>query len=246
MKVIPIALLLIASCTACTSTKTNSSKNNAAESTNSATISATTENGYQPLFNGKTTAGWHSYGKTVVGEEWKVADGLLYVDTNIKDGRDLVTDDEYENFDLKYEWKISKNGNGGVMFHVKDDAVKYHATYVTGPEIQILDNDGHPDGKITKHRAGDLYDLVKSSSEPVLPVGSFNAAQIISNNGKLDIFLNGVNVVSTTMFDDNWKSLIAGSKFKDMPDFGTFKTGKISLQHHGNPVWFRNIRIKKL
>ena len=247
MKVIPIALFLFTSVTACNSSKTNSSKSSVADVTNPIGVAPKTEAGFKVLFDGKTTTGWHSYGKNTVGDAWKVEEGLLYVDSTVKEGGDLVSNDEYENFDLKYEWKISQNGNSGVMFNVKDDAVKYHATYLTGPEVQILDNDGHPDGKITKHRAGDLYDLVKSSSEPVMPVGHFNQAEIISNKGKLDIFLNGTKVVSTTMYDDNWKQLIAGSKFKAMaPDFGTFKSGKIALQDHGNAVWFRNIRIKTL
>lgn len=245
MKLIPIALLML-SVASCNSSKSDGSKGSTADS-NKVMTSTKAEDGFQLLFDGKTTAGWHSYGKTTVGDAWKVADGLLYVDSTKKEGGDLISNEEYENFDLKYDWKISANGNSGVMFNVKEDTAKYYATYLTGPEIQILDNDGHPDGKITKHRAGDLYDLVKSSSEPVMPVGHFNEAEIISNKGKLDIFLNGTKVVSTTMYDDNWKTLIAGSKFKKMsPDFGTFKSGKIALQDHGNAVWFRNIRIKKL
>ncbi len=204
------------------------------------------KDGWQVLFDGKTTKGWHTYGKTTVGNAWKIADGAVYVDPSIKEGGDLVTDNEYENFDLKLEWKISKNGNSGIMIFVKEDAAKYNETYVTGPEIQVLDNEGHPDGKITKHRAGDLYDLIKSSSEPVKPVGKWNQAEIIANKGKLQIFLNGTNVVTTTMWDDKWKQLIANSKFKDMPDFGKFNKGRIALQDHGNTVWYRNIKIKKL
>ncbi len=202
--------------------------------------------GWKKLFDGKTKKGWHSYGKTIAGDAWKIEDGTLYVDPTIKEGGDLVTDEEYGNFDLKLEWKISKNGNSGILIHIKEDAAKYNETYITGPEIQVLDNDGHPDGKITKHRAGDLYDLVKSSSEPVKPVGDWNKVEIISNKGKLEIFLNGTNVVTTTMWDDNWRSLIAGSKFKNWSDFGTFKQGKIALQDHGNAVWYRNIEIKRL
>ena len=202
--------------------------------------------GWKKLFNGKTTKGWHTYGKSSVNDRWKIADGALYIDNTVKEGGDIVTDKEYENYDLKLEWKISKNGNSGIIINVYEDAAKYDETYKTGPEIQVLDNEGHPDGKIPKHRAGDLYDLIKSSSEPVKEPGEWNAAEIICNKGKLQIFMNGTNVVTTTMWNDNWKQLIAASKFKNMPDFGTFKKGKIALQDHGNAVWYRNIKIKQL
>ena len=204
------------------------------------------EDGWQILFDGKTTKGWHTYGKTTANERWNVADGALYLDTDKQECGDIVTDEAFENFDLKLEWKISKNGNSGIIININEDVEKYKETYKTGPEIQVLDNDGHSDGKILKHRAGDLYDLVKSSSEPVKAVGEWNAVEIISNKGKLQIFMNGTNVVTTTMWDDNWRKLIAGSKFKVMPDFGTFKKGRIALQDHGNAVWYRNISIKKL
>ena len=244
MKIIPFALVFFA-LSGCNSAKKNNLVENPVD--NQATLAANTAEGWKNLFDGKTTKGWHSYGKTSVGDTWQVEDGLLYADSTKKQGGgDLVTDDEYENFDLKLEWKISKNGNSGIIINIKEDTTIYKESWKTGPEIQVLDNDGHPDGKITKHRAGDLYDLIKSSSEPVLPVGHFNEAEIISNRGRLEIFLNGTNVVTTTMWDDNWKQLIAKSKFKSMPGFGTFKSGKIALQNHGNDVWFRNIRIKKL
>ena len=202
--------------------------------------------GWVSLFDGKTTAGWHSYGKDKAGERWKIADGTLYVDTISKDGGDLVTDAEYGNFDLKLEWKIAPKGNSGIIFYTHEDTSKYKATYNTGPEMQVLDNDGHPDGKIIKHRSGDLYDLISCSKETVKPVGEWNEVEIMSKDGKLDFFLNGTNVVSTTMWDDNWKKMVAGSKFKTMADFATYKKGKIALQDHGNLVWFRNIKIKEL
>ena len=203
--------------------------------------------GWTSLFDGKTTAGWHSYGMDKAGEAWQVVDRNLYLDTSKKDGGgDLLTNAEYGNFDLKLDWKISPKGNSGIIFFVNDNPAKYKATYNTGLEMQVLDNDGHSDGKIIKHRSGDLYDLISSKKETVKPVGEWNKVEIKSKDGKLDLYLNGTNVVSTNLWDDNWKSMIAGSKFKTMADFGTYKKGKIALQNHGNGVWFRNIKIKEL
>jgi len=233
---------------------TNSAKKETDTTTNNMTSETDNElkDGWQLLFDGATTKGWHKYGGEPTGSAWKIADGAIYLDTSAKvkgeltNGGDIVTDDEYEDFDLKLEWKISKNGNSGIMFYVQEDTVKYKRSYETGPEMQVLDNDGHADGKIIKHRAGDLYDLISCSKETVKPVGEWNQVEIKSINGKLDFYLNGENVVSTTMWDDSWKKLIAGSKFKQWAGFGTFKKGKICLQDHGNMVWFRNIKIKKL
>jgi hypothetical protein len=132
------------------------------------------------------------------------------------------------------------------MFCVHEDITKYKAPYETGPEMQVLDNDGHTDGKIHKHRAGDLYDLIACSKETVKPVGEWNQVEIKLLNGKLDLFLNGVNVVSTTMWDDNWDKMVVNSKFKKMPGFAKFKKGGIDLQDHDFTVSYRNIVIKKL
>jgi hypothetical protein len=141
---------------------------------------------------------------------------------------------------------VAPKSNSGVIFLIHEDTAMYKQTYVTGLEMQVLDNDGHPDGKITKHRAGDLYDLIKSSSEPVKPVGEWNLAEIKMDHGRLDLYLNGINIVTTALWDDNWNQMVANSKFKTMPGFGKHKKGRISLQDHGNPVWFRNIKIKEL
>lgn len=201
--------------------------------------------GWISLFDGKTTNGWHTYNKEKIGNAWQVVDGALHLDPASKDGGDIVTSKEFSNFDLKVEWKISPKGNSGIIFLVKEDP-KYKASYHTGMEMQVLDNDGHPDGKIKKHRAGDLYDLISCSKETVKPVGEWNQVEIIVNNGDLKLFLNGYNVVHTTLWDDAWKQLVAGSKFKEWPEFATFKSGRIDLQDHGNEVWFRNIKIKNL
>ena len=206
------------------------------------------QKGFKPLFDGKTTTGWHTYNKTNVGSAWQVQDGALHLDPKTKGkdgGGDLVTDKEYKDFHLKYEWKVAPKANSGLIFYVHEEP-KYHATYSTGLEMQVLDNDGHSDGKITKHRSGDLYDLVKSKSEPVKPVGEWNKAEIISKKGNLTLVLNGVEVVKTTLWDENWKNLIAGSKFAKWENWGTYRSGKIALQDHGDEVWYKNISIKEL
>ena len=203
------------------------------------------------LFDGKTFNGWHTYGKTTINAAWTIEDGMIYQNKSKRDplqkgNGDLVSDKEYENFHLKVDWKISKNGNSGIIFWIQEDTIKYKNTYHTGPEMQVLDNDGHSDGKIKKHRAGNLYDLIEGIDTAVKPVGEWNTAEIISNKGKLDFILNGVTVLSTPYGDDNWRQMIAGSKFKAMPDFAKVFKGHIALQDHGNDVWFRNIMIKKL
>lgn len=217
------------------------------------TLSKTEEReGWQLLFDGKTTNGWHTYGKNAVGAAWKVVDGSLHLDASNKsgwqtgDGGDIVTNEEFGNYHLKLEWKIAPNGNSGIIFNVQDDPSKYQYVWHTGPEMQVLDNNGHPDAKIHKHRAGDLYDLIASSKEPVKPVGEWNLAEIIQNNDRLELRLNGETIVTTPLWEDTWKQLIAGSKFRNMADFGRFRTGRIALQDHGDNVWFKNIKIRKL
>ncbi len=212
------------------------------------TYIANAQKGFKPLFDGKTTSGWHTYNKTTVGSAWEVENGAIHMSPTKKGkdgGGDLVTDKAYSNFHLKLEWKVAPKANSGIIFYVHEDP-KYGQTYLTGPEMQVLDNDGHKDGQITKHRSGDLYDMIKSTSEPVKAVGEWNKAEIISDKGKLTFILNGVKIVQTTVWDDNWKALIAGSKFAKWEGFGTYSTGKIALQDHGDEVWYKNIMIKEL
>lgn len=208
-----------------------------------------TEEEWIDLFDGRSLTGWTSYGQEEPGEAWEADNGVLYFNAAKKEagaaGGDLVTKESFGDFHLELEWKISENGNGGIMFHVKDNG-EYGAPYFTGPEYQLLDNDGHPDGKITTHRTGDLYDMIESSEEAGKPVGEWNKTEIIVNDSTLQFFLNGVKTVETTMWDKDWNAMVADSKFSQWEDFAKFEEGKIALQDHGNDVWFRNVRIKRL
>ena len=204
------------------------------------------KDGWKLLFDGKTTTGWRNFNSTKAGPGWKVQNGELYLDKAVKEGRgDILTDAEYENYEFTIEWRIDACGNSGIIFNVVEDP-KYSATYVTGPEMQVLDNACHPDAKIIKHRAGDLYDLISSSTETVKPAGEWNQAVIRSDHGKMQFWLNGKKVVDFTMHDAKWDEMVAASKFKTMPDFGKARKGHIALQDHGDTVWYRNIKIREL
>lgn len=202
--------------------------------------------GWITLFDGTSTEAWHTYQKDYVSDAWKIEDGALVLDkSGDAEGGDLITDQEFENYDLRLEWKISECGNSGIIFNVHESE-EYSRTYQTGPEMQVLDNSCHPDAKIHTHRAGDLYDMIPCKEETVMPANQWNEVRIKVKNGKTSFWLNGTKVVTFKMFDDNWKAMIADSKFKDMPGFGKYKKGRIALQDHGDKVWYRNIRIKEL
>lgn len=213
--------------------------------------SAEIEDGWQLLFDGKTTEGWHKYGSDSIGKAWVVDDNSIHLNVSDKkdwqaaNGGDIVSENEYADFHLKLDWKVAPGGNSGIIFYVHEDTKKYAYPWMTGPEMQVLDNASHPDAKIIKHRAGDLYDLI-TAKETVKPGGEWNHAEIISSKGKLEFYLNNEKVLETSLWDDNWMKMIAASKFKEFPGFGTYKTGKLCLQDHGDKVWFKNIKLKKL
>jgi Domain of Unknown Function (DUF1080) len=202
---------------------------------------------WKSLFDGKSFAGWHVFNGGAVGDKWAVEDGTMHLLS--KGGGDIVTDAEYENFILELEWKISEGGNSGVMWGVIEDK-KYCCPYVTGPEMQVLDDAKHPDsfaGKNGNHKAGSLYDMIPPSDTKVVkPAGEWNKAKMQIKSGKGTFWLNGVQMVSFPTSGDGWKTLVADSKFKKMADFGRLPKGRIAIQDHGDQVWFRNIRIKEL
>jgi len=189
--------------------------------------------------------GWHGYNSTSIGEAWQYEDGIVSFDKDRGKGGDIVSDEEYENFELSLEWKISACGNSGIFWNIVESP-DFDAPWLTGPEMQVLDNSCHPDAKIETHRAGDLYDMISTAEETVKTAGEWNKAKIRSQNSNVTFWLNDVEVVTFTMHDETWDNMVANSKFKSMPAFGKAKKGRIGLQDHNDKVWFRNISIEEL
>lgn len=202
--------------------------------------------GWQLLFNGKNLDGWTTYNKKTVDPCWSADDGTIELDhSKGSGGGDLVTTGEYQNFELELDWKISKGGNSGVIFLV-NESPKYNATYITGPEMQVLDNANAEDNKKADHLAGSLYDLLPCNPSTVHPYGEWNHIKMRLDDGHLTFWMNGKKVVETRMWDAKWNEMVAHSKFKQWPEFATFHKGHLALQDHGYTVWYRNIRIRKL
>jgi cytochrome c len=210
--------------------------------------------GWKLLFDGKTITGWRNFNKKTIGKSWVIdpTEQALHLKAEQKpdggwqstDGGDIITDKAYQNYELSLDWKLAPCGNSGVIYNVIERPdLKY--VWESGPEMQVLDNACHPDAKIEKHRAGDLYDMIACKYVTVNPQGEWNQARLIIKNGQVEHWLNGRMVVSFPIHDSSWKRMIANSKFKSMPFFGTGRKGHIALQDHGDKVWYRNIKIKE-
>ncbi len=204
------------------------------------------------LFDGTSFDGWKEFQSDKVSDNWKIEDGAMvyHPPKNRPEGEiyDLVTEKQFTNFILSLEWKISEGGNSGVMWGVQEDE-KFEKPYHTGPEIQVLDNEKHPDAKAgTTHQAGALYDMVAPSKDNTKPVGEWNTMVITVNNDKKtgSVELNGEEVVNFPVANEMWNVMVSKSKFADWDGFGKFIQGKIALQDHGNRVSFRDIKIKEL
>lgn len=201
------------------------------------------KDGFALLFNGKTTDGWHLYNAHDAAG-WRAHDGVLQVDTLAQIHGDLVTNKEYTNFELRLDWRIPVGGNSGVIFSVHEDKA-YEYTFLTGMEMQVLDDINAEDNKQPNHLAGSLYDMI-APSHPAKPAGEWNSIIIRKLKGHLTLFMNGKQVVETQIDSPEWNALIQKSKFKNWKGFAQYPTGHIALQYHGAAVAFRNIRIKEL
>lgn len=197
--------------------------------------------GWRLLFDGSTLQGWRNYRSKAILPGWRVEGNCLTLDGY---GGDIITNETFENFELSYEWRISPGGNSGVFYNVVEGSNP--KIWQTGPEMQVLDNDLSPDARNPTHQAGAAYDLFAPRVRAVLPVGRFNKARIIVNRGHVQHWLNGKLVVEYDLWSPAWRAAVAASKFADLPGYGLARSGHIALQDHGDRVWFRNIKVRRL
>lgn len=195
---------------------------------------------WKPLCDGRTFDGWTTKSGEPVTTGWQVNDGVIHRNGP---GGDIVTVAEYDNFELEFEWKVAPNANSGLKYRVADYSP---AGRGIGPEYQVLDDSGHPNGSTPKTSAGSLYDLLPpAAAKKVKPVGEWNQSRIVARGSHLEHWLNGEKIVDLDLGSPEWRTALAASKFKAAADFAT-KKGRILLQDHGDEAWFRGLRIREL
>jgi hypothetical protein len=195
--------------------------------------------GWRLLFDGKTAAGWRGYRQQTLPAGWQAIDGAL---TRVGQAGDIVTIDEFGDFELTLEWKLAANGNSGVFYRVvEDDEVMWHMA----PEYQIIDNAYKPPIKPVQN-AGANYDLQPPSRDVTKPIGSWNQTRIVAKGAHVEHWLNGVTVVEYELWTPDWERRVHESKFKDYPKYGRARRGHIGLQDHGDQAAFRNIKIRDI
>jgi hypothetical protein len=209
--------------------------------------------GWVLLFDGKSTQGWRGYNLPAFPDKgWIVEDGTLHVIGSSKGeaggGGDLLYDKKYRNFEISLEWKVSEGGNSGIFYLAQE--IPGEPVWKSAPEMQILDNERHPDAKLGvdgNRAAGSLYDLIPGDMKAVKPAGEWNKVSIMVYKGTVVHYVNGKAVLEYHLWTEDWKKMVLNSKFKDYPWFlNTAEEGYIVLQDHGDDVWFRNIKIKEM
>jgi hypothetical protein len=202
--------------------------------------------GWKLLFDGETLDRWRGFNMKDLPAGWSVRDGVVRFDPPAEgagERGDLITKRQYESFELALDWAVTPGGNSGIFFRVSEDAKR---TYETGPEFQVLDNAGHKDGEKPVTSAGSNYALHAPVEDVTRPVGEWNEARIKVDGAHVEHWLNGTKLLEYDLWTDEWKQLVAASKFAQMPRYGLNRSGHIALQDHGNEVRFRNLKIRPL
>lgn len=205
------------------------------------------EDGWQLLFDGITTNGWHKFNEKSIDSSWIVKDGeLIALGLGADIGGDIVSDKEFENFDLRVEWKISTGGNSGIFYGVVEGE-KYPALYYTGPEYQLIDDIGFPEKLEEWQKTGADYAMhLPNENKKLREVGDWNSSRIVVVDSLVQLFLNGEKIIEFKRWTKDWYKRKYEGKWKEYEDYGMSRKGKIGLQDHGNKIWFRNIKIKTI
>jgi hypothetical protein len=192
------------------------------------------------LFDGRSLQAWRGFRRESVPAGWQVVSGEL---TRVGEAGDLITRDQFGDFELELEWKVTEGGNSGIMYRVTEEG---EATYETGPEMQVLDDARHKDGATRLTSAGSAYGLYAAPAGVVKPAGEWNAVRIVVRGDQVEHWLNGTRVVEYRLGSPDWEAKVAASKFSRWPGYGRAASGHIALQDHGDRVAYRDIRIRKL
>jgi hypothetical protein len=198
------------------------------------------EDGWRLLFDGRTTDGWRGYNRPDMPDGWRVEDGML---VRAARAGDIITTEQFENFELVLDWRVGPAGNSGVFFRAVETA---DPIYYSAPEMQILDDAGHSDGATPLTSAGANYGLHAAPRGVVRPAGEWNSIRLVVNDNHVEHWLNGQKVVEYELHSDDWKQRVANSKFNEWPAYGQARRGHIGLQDHGDRVEFRNIKVRVL
>lgn len=209
----------------------------------SAMTSAPDSAGWRSLFDGRTLAGWRTYRGAANPPNWQAVDGVLSVRGKGGDVGDIVTVDQFGDFELELEWKVEPGGNSGIFYRATEAAERI---YESAPEMQVLDDARHIDGKNPLTSAGAAYGLYAPPRGVVKAAGEWNAARVVARGAHVEHWLNGQKVADYELGGADWSAKVQASKFKDWPGYGKATRGHIGLQDHGDPVYFRNIRIREL
>jgi len=199
------------------------------------------DQGWQLLFDGEDLSQWRNFKGEGLSDKWVVEDGAIKLSG--PGGGDILTRARYRDFDLRLDWKISEGGNSGIFILADETGERI---YSHAPEIQILDNERHPDNQLDTHLSGSLYDMIASPPASHRPAGEWNQVRILLDRGQLTVWQNGVQTVSVRIHGPEWQRLVAASKFANWPGFAANDCGHIGLQDHGDVVWFKNLKIREL
>ena len=196
--------------------------------------------GWTLLFDGRSLDGWRGYNRQDLPGGWAVEDGTL---ARVGPGGDIITEAQFEDFELTFEWKVETGGNSGVFYRAAEGQ---ELIYHSAPEYQVLDDANHRDGQSPLTSAGSDYALHPAPRGAVKPAGEWNSGRILVDGDRVEHWLNGSKTVEFERHTEEWAELVRSSKFVEWPAYGMADVGHIGLQDHGDPVWYRNMKLRVL